>query len=207
MNIATFHCQPYPGPAAGLFNAIHCGGPTVVLSTFICQSHVLLSSPRVLHPLSRRRSRALPQQASPGSRHPGASPMSRGRRQVPRRDRCWGSDCIHHDPLGLSLRSKVSLSVGGSEPGVPVPLRSMSDPDQDFDKEVCVPQHRSLWPHRACRVETVPLMWGEHFVPVTPGPAGGELEQRRHRTDEGAALSPSVALHAWDIMASAQSLQ
>lgn len=26
-------------------------------------------------------------------------------------------------------------SSGGSEPGVPVPLRSMSDPDQDFDKE------------------------------------------------------------------------
>lgn len=55
-----------------------------------------------------------------------------------------GSSSIRHDPLGLSLRSKLSLCVGGSEPGAPVPLRSMSDPDQDFDKEVCVPQHRRL---------------------------------------------------------------
>lgn len=140
MNVAVFHCQPYPGSAAGLFNAVPCDGPTVVLSTLTYQSHVLPSSPRVLHSLLRRRSRALP----PGSRHPGASPTSHGRPQVPRRDRCWGSDSIRHDPLGLPLRSKVSLSVGGSEPGVPVPLRSMSDPDQDFDKEVCVPQHRSL---------------------------------------------------------------
>lgn len=112
---------------------------TVVLSAFTCQSHVLLSSPRVLHPLPKRRSRALPPQASLGSRHPGASPTSRGHPQVPRRGRCWGGNSILHDPLGLSLRSKVSLSVGGSEPGAPVPLRSMSDPDQDFDKEVCVP--------------------------------------------------------------------
>lgn len=122
-----------------MFIAVPLWPSTVVLSTFSCQSHVLLSSPRVLHPLPRRRSRALPPQASLGSRHPGASPTSHGRPQVPRRDRCWGSNSILHDPLGLSLRSKVSLSVGGSEPGGPVPLRSMSDPDQDFDKEVCVP--------------------------------------------------------------------
>lgn len=120
----------------------HCGSPTVVPSLFSCQSHMLLSSPRVLRPQPRRKSRVLPQQASLGSSHPGTSPMSHGRPQVPRRDRCWASNSIPHDPLGLSLRSKVSLSIGGSEPGVPVPLRSMSDPDQDFDKEVCVPQHR-----------------------------------------------------------------
>uniref|UniRef100_A0A8C2SCS6 non-specific serine/threonine protein kinase n=1 Tax=Capra hircus TaxID=9925 RepID=A0A8C2SCS6_CAPHI len=35
-------------------------------------------------------------------------------------------------------------SSGGSEPGVAVPLRSMSDPDQDFDKEVRAPTARVL---------------------------------------------------------------
>lgn len=41
-------------------------------------------------------------------------------------------------PRQLPSRNKPYVSwpsSGGSEPGVPVPLRSMSDPDQDFDKE------------------------------------------------------------------------
>uniref|UniRef100_A0A4X1TQZ1 Serine/threonine-protein kinase MRCK beta n=1 Tax=Sus scrofa TaxID=9823 RepID=A0A4X1TQZ1_PIG len=37
-------------------------------------------------------------------------------------------------------------SSGGSEPGVAVPLRSMSDPDQDFDKEVRVARSRGPRP-------------------------------------------------------------
>lgn len=37
-------------------------------------------------------------------------------------------------------------SAGGSEPGVAVPLRSMSDPDQDFDKEVRVARSRGPRP-------------------------------------------------------------
>lgn len=64
-----------------------------------------------------------------------------------------------HLPLDLSLRSKVSLSTGGSEPGVSVPLRSMSDPDQDFDREVRVTQHRPPWPHRASRAESTHHLW------------------------------------------------
>ncbi|XP_025775198.1 serine/threonine-protein kinase MRCK beta [Puma concolor] len=38
-------------------------------------------------------------------------------------------------PQGLRAYDGCPRSVGGSEPGVAVPLRSMSDPDQDFDKE------------------------------------------------------------------------
>uniref|UniRef100_A0A452SNI2 Serine/threonine-protein kinase MRCK beta n=1 Tax=Ursus americanus TaxID=9643 RepID=A0A452SNI2_URSAM len=92
------------------------------------------SPPRAPCPPPRRKGLALLRPACPGSLPPGTSPTSHGPRQVSRVSEgeglaCWGSGLF-------SLRWRLSFSIGGSEHGVAVPLRSMSDPDQDFDKEV-----------------------------------------------------------------------
>uniref|UniRef100_A0A8C7B397 non-specific serine/threonine protein kinase n=1 Tax=Neovison vison TaxID=452646 RepID=A0A8C7B397_NEOVI len=79
------------------------------------------SPPRVLYPPPKRKGLALLPPACLGSLHPGTSRTSHGPHQVPGCPRV-GACC--------------PCSTGGSEPGVAVPLRSMSDPDQDFDKEV-----------------------------------------------------------------------
>jgi len=79
-------------------------------------------------------------------------------------------------------------SSGGLEPGVAVPLRSMSDPDQDFDKEVRLASFRgrhlsicssSRW--RRIRVVTA-------ASPALEPPRGAQ--QARERGGRGAAWSP-----------------
>lgn len=79
-------------------------------------------------------------------RLPGPAPASLSRPPPPRNKPyvSWPSSGRGLEMgLGLWFCSQLSPQgdgrlcfVGGSEPGVAVPLRSMSDPDQDFDKEV-----------------------------------------------------------------------
>lgn len=69
---------------------------------------------------------------------PAASPEEQALHLVAlvRYQRCPRAGACVGELQAFSPDDGCPRSVGGSEPGVAVPLRSMSDPDQDFDKEV-----------------------------------------------------------------------
>ena len=118
-------CTLYPGPGYPPAAAGACS-----------RADILLSAQSAVPPAQEER--------------PGPAPTSLSRPPPPRNKPyiSWpssgrGPEGDLETGLGLRFCSQLFPQgdgrlcfVGGSEPGVAVPLRSMSDPDQDFDKEV-----------------------------------------------------------------------
>lgn len=99
-------------------------------------------------------------------------------------------------PCSLPLPEVTGVLVlGGSEPGVSVPLRSMSDPDQDFDKEVCVPPAQKGVATQGLQSEVSSSYVGEStLLPVTQRQL--TKNQNRKPVHLGVqCLEPSGALH------------
>uniref|UniRef100_A0A8C0D0G8 non-specific serine/threonine protein kinase n=1 Tax=Balaenoptera musculus TaxID=9771 RepID=A0A8C0D0G8_BALMU len=176
---------PTPGsPVAPACMLLRCLSPSRSVRDFALGLRALpgaqLCSPRACsraHVLF-----SLPQSAVPPSQEerPGPAPASLSRQPPPRNKpyTSWPSSGTRGARAGPGsvlpeMTDGCLCSAGGPEPGVAAPLRSASDPDQDFDREVRLAQLQGTRPGvcSATRAgDSKQLFFGERDS-ISPGAA------------------------------------